>query len=136
MPTLPQGSLLTEETASQLQPSWTFHINPNTQRLEGTTDGIEAVQQAIEILFHVERYRYPIYAPSSGIQLEDLLGQDRAYAMAQLPNRIRDALLQDDRILGISDLTCTGEGDTVGVSLTVHTIYGDTRTQLELNEMG
>ena len=56
--------------------------------------------------------------------------------MAQLPNRIRDALLQDDRILGISDLTCTGEGDTVGVSLTVHTIYGDTRTQLELNEMG
>ena len=68
--------------------------------------------------------------------MEDLLGQDRAYAMAQLPNRIRDALLQDDRILGISDLTCTGEGDTVGVSLTVHTIYGDTRTQLELNEMG
>ena len=49
MPTLPQGSLLTEETASQLQPSRTFHINPNTQRLEGTTDGIEAVQQAIEI---------------------------------------------------------------------------------------
>ena len=38
--------------------------------------GLAAVRQAVEIILSVERFRWQVYRPYSGMQWEGLIGQD------------------------------------------------------------
>ena len=56
------------------QPSLTWYINKETGRIQNSVSGLAAVRQAVEIILNVERFRWQIFLPSSGVQLNDLLG--------------------------------------------------------------
>lgn len=115
------------------QPSKTWHIDPDTGRIDGTTDGVSAVRQAVEIILNVERFRWQIYQPSSGVQLNDLLGQDPGYVSAELQRRVTEALLMDDRIQGIQNFEVSIQGEALVVELTVNTVFGAVQESLEVN---
>lgn len=134
MPTLPTASIdLSAGVTFVSQPSRTWYINKETNRIQGECDGWQSVRQAVEIILNVERFRWQIYSPYSGMQWEGLIGQDPGYVASELQRRITDALLMDDRVRGISDFAYTVEGNTLRASLTVNTVYGDTQTSVEVN---
>ena len=77
MPTLPTSSIdISAGVTFQQQPSRTWYINRETRRIQGEVDGLAAVRQAVEIILNVERFRWQIYRPYSGMQWEGLIGQD------------------------------------------------------------
>ena len=134
MAVLPQTSIdLTSGVEIIQQPSLTWYINKETNRIQGNTDGLEAVRQAVDVILNVERFRWQIYSPSSGMQWAGLIGQNPGYVGSELQRRITDALSVDDRIRGISDFSYTTDGNALTASFTVNTVYGSTQTYVEVN---
>lgn len=114
------------------QPSLTWYINKETNRIQGETDNLQAVQQAVEVILNVERFRWQIYSPNSGMQWDGLLGQNPGYVASEVQRRIKDALSVDERVLGISNFEYTMNGDAMTCSLTVNTVYGQAKTTVEV----
>lgn len=114
------------------QPSLTWYINKQTNRIQGETDNLQAVQQAVEIILNVERFRWQIYSPNSGMQWDGLIGQNPGYVASEVQRRIQDALIVDERVLGISDFQYTMNGNAMTCSLTVNTVYGQTQNTVEV----
>ena len=114
------------------QPSLSWNINKETNRIEGTVDGLQAVRQAAEIILNVERYRWQIYRPYSGMEWAGLIGQDPGYVGAELQRRLVDALTVDDRITGISDYKYTVDGQKLRATFRVDTVYGSYEAEQEV----
>ena len=130
MAVLPTGNL--PDVTFQQQPDLTWGIDTTTNRIRGTVTGWEAVRQAVEIILNVERFRWQIYRPYSGMQWNGLIGQDPGYVAAELQRRIQDALRMDDRVQGLSDFSYTVSGDVLTASLTVNTVYGEVESSVEV----
>lgn len=133
MPTLPQGGSLPPIVSVESMPSLTWYINKDTNRIQGTVDNYDAVVQAVQVILNVERFRWQIYSPYSGMQWRGLIGEDPCYVAAELQRRIRDALMMDDRVTGIKDFKYSIADDVLTASLTVTTVYGDVQTTTEVN---
>lgn len=86
-----------EETA----PSFTFFLNKEEGTVRGYCDELEAMEQAIYCILNTERYQCPIYDWSYGVELENLAGMPMDYCTAETERRIKEALLEDDRITGV-----------------------------------
>lgn len=117
------------------QPSRTWYIDTDTNRIQGEVTGYEAVKQAVNIILNVERFRWQIYSPNSGMQWDGLIGQDPGYVASEMQRRMLDALRMDDRVCGISNFsyTLSNDGDTMTASVTVNTVYGEVQTTVEVN---
>lgn len=115
------------------QPGLTHRLDIAQKRIRGTADGLEAVLQTVHLILNVERYEYPIYSRNYGSELSDLIGKPKDYAMSEMKRRITEALLQDDRIIGLSDWEFKTGQKSVRVSFTVHTIYGDGPAEKEVD---
>lgn len=130
MAVLPTGNL--PDVTFQQQPGRTWYIDKTTNRIRGECNDWLAVRQAVEIILNVERFRWQIYRPYSGMQWNGLIGQDPGYVAAELQRRIQDALRMDDRVQGISDFSYTVSGDVLTASLTVNTVYGEVESGVEV----
>lgn len=126
------GAGITNNLTITRQPGRTWYINQTTGRIQGETDGRDAVQQAVDIILHVERFRWQIYQPYSGMQWDGLIGSDPGYVALEVQRRIRDALLVDDRVTGISNFSYTMVGESMIASFAVDTVYGDVPASLEV----
>lgn len=104
----------------------TFALNLNTNTVGGIIDDLEALKQSIYLRLSTEADQHIIYPYTHGLKTVDLIGEPYYYIVAILPNRIKDALLDDDRITDVDDFTFTVENNSIGVSFTVTTIYGKT----------
>ncbi|WMM24040.1 DUF2634 domain-containing protein [Tissierella sp. MB52-C2] len=114
------------------EPTYTWKIKGN--RIVGYTDEIEAMEQAIYLLLNIERYRHEIYDWNYGIELSDLLGKDKAYVYSEMKRRVKEALMNDDRITDVSGFIFENpERNTIHVRFTVHTIFGDIESSKEVN---
>lgn len=100
------------------QPSKTFSIDG------GMIDGLEAVRQAIYLILNTERYKHLIYSWDYGIEIEDLIGREKEYVYPELKRRITEALVQDDRVLEVSDFDFKNAGGKVTVTFSVSTVFG------------
>lgn len=133
MAVLPTSSInITGGVNFQNQPSLSWYINKETSRIEGTVDGQAAVRQAVEIILNVERFRWQIYRPYSGMEWDGLIGQDPGYVGAELQRRVIDALTVDDRVTGISDYDYTVDGSSLSAVFTVNTVYGSIAESVEV----
>ena len=133
MATLPTGGPdLTGGVVYQQQPGLTWKIDQNNRRISGTTDDLEAVRQAVEVILHIERFRWQIYSPYTGVQFDGLIGEEPGYVAAELKRRITEALRMDDRVRSISDFAYTVSGDILTAEMTVNTVYGSLRADTEV----
>jgi len=114
------------------RPSLTWQKDPATLRLRGRCDNYEAVRQAVEAIVNVERFRWQIYSPNFGMELDGLLGAEPGYAASELRRRLSDAFLPDSRILGIRDFTWSFSGVSLSASFTVRTVFGDVPSSVEV----
>ena len=95
-------------------------------RIKGYTDERKAMEQAIYKILLTERYQYLIYSWNYGIELKDLFGKPIPYCCVELERRIREALLQDERITKVYDFEFENpEFETIFVKFKADTIYGE-----------
>lgn len=112
----------------------TYKMDPYTNVIRGYCDDVEAVKQAIYKILNTERYEYVIYSWNYGIELQDLFGEPVSYVCAELERRITEALMQDDRIQSVSDFEFdTAKRHLLVCTFIVHTIFGDMKTEKEVN---
>lgn len=101
-------------------------------RIDNFVDGLPAIEQAIYLILGTERYAFPIYSWDYGIEFVDLYGQPMPYVMAELPSRIKEALLTDNRITDVTGFEFERNGKKLKVTFTVVTTQGDINTDLEV----
>ena len=81
-------------------PSYTYRL-ADTQ-IVGSTDGLEAIKQAVFHILSTERYAYQIYDENYGVEFEKYKGRSFEYLKTTIQSTVRDALLQDGRIIGVN----------------------------------
>lgn len=122
---LPQtGNLLTKDFEITKQPSKTFKLDMTNNRITGTVDGLEAVKQAAYCALQTERFDWLIYSWNYGVELKELFGKPMGLVKSKLKKRIREALMQDDRIQGVDAFSFQTEGRKLWVSFEIHTAMG------------
>lgn len=130
-----QETELIEDFTIKTEPGLTYRADfENTNRfLPGKVDHLEAVRQAVFKILLTERYQYPIYDWNYGIELAELFGKPKNYVRPELERRIREALLADDRITAVDGFSFEDGGkNSVIVTFTAHTIYGETEIRKEM----
>lgn len=131
---LPQGLRVVDESSTVEMPSRTYKLDFERRRIDGYVDSMEAVAQAIQKIFETERYAWEIYSQNYGIELETLIGQQVDFVIAVLENRVKEALLADDRIQGVENFVITQTSKTVlTVECIVITSQGTLEVRKELN---
>lgn len=112
------------------RPSRTWIIDRNTMQVGFMDEGLEAVRQSVEIALNVERFQWQIYNTNFGNELEELVGDDADYIQSELPRMVDDALSVDDRVIDTADYVFSVDGDSMTVSFTVNTVYGQITEEL------
>ena len=126
-------SLLNDSIAitEDIETSLTYKIT--TENIQGYTDNLAALQQAIYKVLNTEKYEYPIYSFSYGIDLESLIGKDLIYVKIELKRRIQECLLQDERIQSADNFQFTADRDSLKCTFDVISIYGELLITKEVN---
>ena len=107
------------------RPSKTYEMDLDTNIIIGYTDELEAMRQAVYKIIRTERYKYIIYSWDYGIELEDLFGMPISYCIPEIERRIVEALLQDTRILEVTNFEFeTPKRGIIYVKFEVYTIFG------------
>lgn len=126
MATLPEVIGFDTDIVVASQPSKTWIIDRNTMQVSCMDKGLEAVRQAVEIALNVERYKWTIYSTNFGSELNDLVGEDDAYIIAEIPRLVEGALSPDNRVVSVDDYVYKKtDTNSMTVSFTVHTVFGD-----------
>lgn len=105
----------------------------NSDRIDGYVDGIDSIIQSIYLILSTERYQFIIYSWDYGVELIDLYGQPMSYVMAELPRRIREALVMDDRISNVTNFEFTVNKRALLVKFTVITTIGNISMSMGVN---
>ena len=114
-------------------PSKTYYINRNTNRISGYIDDKDAIIQAIYLILSTERYESVIYNWYYGTEFDSLVGKDRDFVKSELKRRIAEAILEDDRILDVTDFDISFNKDVANVVFLVETNIGDININWEVN---
>lgn len=130
----------TEQIATKVvkQPSKTYHLDLQQGRIVGFVDGYEAIKQAIIKIMLTEKYAYVIYDHYYGVGLEQYIGKDISFVVADLGSTIENALLYDDRILAVNDIEITRGSNIDGllVKYSVETVDGVLNGEQEVKMIG
>lgn len=105
-----------------------YGIDFRTGQLTGrTVEGKEAVRVWIWLALQVPRYRHYIYTWDYGHEFEDLIGQaySEEYTEAEARRMTEECLLVNGDIRGITGFAVSMSRDTLNISFTVDTVYGD-----------
>lgn len=127
-----QAANLVDNNVTQIetvqQPSKTYR--DTGKRIIGKIDGIEAVKQTVWHVLSKERYAYPIYPDSFGMELEKYPGNSFEYLQAAIQKDLSEALTQDDRIYNVTvtDITKT-DIDSAEVTFDVYSTEGILKDQ-------
>lgn len=115
------------------QPSKTYKLDLLNKRIVGYVDGIEAVRQSVNKILETERYKHCIYSWDYGFEGRSLIGKETDFVKVAIKRKIKEALLADDRILGIYNIGVAGKGDSITCSFTVDSKEGSFDMSYQLN---
>lgn len=119
----------TEELPTPTEYAWDFEKNEFIIK-DGrfvVVEGLEAIKIWIYKTLQTPRFRYAIYSDDYGQDLEDLIGSSftKAAVESEVKRMIYEALMANPYIEGIEDVEITFDGDTLEISCTVATAYGE-----------
>lgn len=131
---IPQnGDDLRQDFIFTTLPSRTLKLNHDYHLIHGTIDQIQAVEQAVFLILTTERYQWLIFSWNYGVELQNLIGKDPEFCIPELERRIREALLQDDRITAVENFQFEVNKKKVLTTFTVISIFGGFTTTLEVD---
>jgi len=106
-----------------------YRLNMDREKVAGTCDKIEAVKQTVFKILNTERYDNIIYSWNYGVETKGLYGMPMSYVQPEIKRRFTEALLQDERINGVSDFIFEVKGHELHVSFFVACNYGKFRAE-------
>lgn len=132
---LPEGEIIVDDELEVLEeaelPTKTYFVDFKKGRCHGMVDGLKAMEQAIFKVLNTVRFEHLIYSDDYGF--EPIIGQDRLFVEIDLPRRIEEALLQDERITAVEDIEMDFVDNKVLVHFTAETLYGDVKVLREVD---
>ena len=129
---IPNIDILVDKITEKTYSTRTYKIIVDVDRISGHVDGLESIAQAIYLILSTERYEHIIYSWDYGVELLDLCGKPTSYVMSELPRRIKEALIQDDRISDVVDFTFEKKRNSLLTKFTVVTKLGNISNELEV----
>lgn len=127
-------SLTTDlQLSEDIETSRTYKLLLSPGKIQSNIDGLEALQQAVYKMLNTERYEYPIYSFTYGLELEDLIGKHPEYVKVELRRRISECLLRDERITKVENFEFSMFGDQLVCSFDVISIFGFINITREVN---
>lgn len=127
---IPQNAETIQAFSLSRPPDRTPRLDLTANRLWGRAEGLEAVRQAVYFILNTERYEWLIHSWDYGVELRDLFGRDTAYCIPEIERRVREALLQDDRITAVDSFSFVTEKGRVTAQFRVVTDLGSFTTEL------
>lgn len=116
------------------QPTKTYRMNLESNRVRGYVDGQEAMKQAIFKILQTERYQYIMYSWNYGIETLDLYGEPVSWVCPELERRISEALLWDSRIKSVDNFEFNiSKKGVIHVTFIAHTVFGDVAAEKVVN---
>lgn len=106
--------------------------NMSTKQIQGFVDGLEALRQSIAKRIGTQRFDHPIYSFSYGIDWRSLIGQPPEYYRPEAKRMIEESLIQDDRILEVSNFKFEFGIRSCSISFNVQSIFGNYRESMEV----
>ncbi|QAT40827.1 DUF2634 domain-containing protein [Clostridium sp. JN-9] len=90
-------------------------------------EGIEAIKVWIWKALKTERYRYLAYSWSYGNELNELVGKGLSieFIRSEVERYLKEALLMNNYIIDIQNVTVTIDESKLNIEFTVATIYGE-----------
>ena len=132
LPTI-QETAQTSATTFEIAPTQTYRLDFVNKRIIGRVDRSDALMQAVKKIFSTDKYAYEIYDWYYGNELLKLIGQPYDYIVAQIPRIVKEALLVDDRIIGVTDFTFEKTSiDSMTVTFLIHSVYSKLTYVLEV----
>ena len=131
-------SLISDELISNnlmqyRQPDLTYRLGNDS--VVGNIDGLNSIKQSIYHILSTERYSNPIYDDNYGVELEQYIGKDIEYIQADIGSTLREALIQDDRIIDVivTDVRKSEiQKNSCIIEFIVSTIYGDLNQNINI----
>lgn len=120
-----------EDFTIEEEPTNTYQLHYDKNRVIGMTDELEAMKQAVYKMLSTERYEFMIY-DVYGVELSDLIGKERSFVVPEIERRITDALLEDTRILKVGNFKFEFNKSKYLVTFDVETIYGELEIESEV----
>lgn len=105
--------------------SKTYYLDIEKNRMVGKCDDVTALKQSIYMILNTERFEYLIYSWNYGVEFKELIGENETYVIPELERVIKEALLQDDRIIDVNNFEFKTEKNSVMVTFTVITGLGE-----------
>ncbi|MFD2117248.1 DUF2634 domain-containing protein [Paenibacillus yanchengensis] len=109
----------------QPMPSLTWRIDQERKRITGKIDALDAMKQAVFKILQTDRFWHYIYSDDYGHELKLLIGNHPLTVRSEAVRLLEEALLQDERILDITDMNITVEAEQLTIHCTVRTEYGE-----------
>lgn len=129
---IPTAQLSTNMTISEtIETTKTYKLSDD--KIQGFVDDLDAVKQAIYKMLNTEKFEYPIYSFSYGIELEGLVGKNSSYVKIELQRRIQECLLQDERVKSVGNFSFVISDDSMLCTFDVTSIYGDVTITKEVS---
>lgn len=107
-------------------------MKATTKTITGTIDEVRAVEQAVFLILNVERYEWLIYSWNYGFEKKSLIGKPVAFCIPEIERRVKEALLQDDRITAVENFQFEVNKKKVLTTFTVISIFGPIFTEMEV----
>ena len=133
---LPQGTdtdLNINIATTSIVPNKSYRMKIADEKILGNIDELDAIVQACYKILNTERYKYVIYSWNYGVELQDLFGKPIPYVYSELPRRIKEALIQDDRINSVEDFELSYDKGNVLAKFTVKTNLGNIEMEKGVN---
>lgn len=130
---LPESSTNFTEITIEEIPSKDYKLKVDDQRIQGMCEDFEEMTQVIFKILNTERYQNIIYSWNYGIETVDLYGRPFDYVIPELERRIKDALIQDDRINDVRDFEFETTGNKITAYFTVVTTFGEVSAEKVVN---
>lgn len=127
------GDILQKNLKMVQKPSKTFKLDVENKRIIDMVDGLEAVKQSVYCILNTERFEWLIYSWNYGSELKDLFGKSSGLVKAKIKKRIREALIQDDRISDVDSFFFDINERKLHVTFTVHTQWGEIEAEKEVS---
>lgn len=125
-----EDEVLNSDMEEVTLPSKTFEVKNG--RILRTIDGREAMQQAINKILTTERFVFPIYDENYGNDTMDLIGKDLDYIHTDIERIIEEALTADDRISAVTIDEIVDMADSILVTGSAETIFGNVEIEGEV----
>jgi hypothetical protein len=115
------------------QPSKTYRLDMERKVVVGYTNGLEAVKQAVYKILNTERYEFIIYSSKYGSELKDLFGEQMTFVTSEIKRRIREALMQDDRITDVDGFKLERSREELHVYFNVISTEGEFESEVTIS---